>query len=134
MKKHISIVFLFIGLLTFGQSKLTVIKTGERTPIPNASVLCNGKLLGKTNASGTLIFKTKCDKVDVKAAGFYDDEVVVDKVMELGLAKTDPKTQSIEGLIISDKSDPRALAILQKLNDRFKDNSPNSLDSYSFKS
>ena len=133
MKKHISIVFLFIGLLCFSQSKLTVIKTGERTPIPNASVLCNGKLLGKTNDSGILFFKTKCDKVDVKAAGFYDDEVVVDKVMELGLAKTDPKTQSIEGVIISDKSDPRALAILQKVNDRFKDNSPNSLDSYSFK-
>ena len=134
MKKHISIVFLFICLLSFSQSKLTVIKTGERTPIPNASVLCNGKLLGKTNASGILTFRTKCDKVDVKAAGFYDDEVVVDKVMELGLAKTDPKTQSIEGVIISDKSDPRALAILQKVNDRFKDNSPNSLDSYYFKS
>ena len=134
MKKHISIVFLFLGLFAFGQSKITVIKTGERTPIPNASVLCNGKLLGKTNAAGTLTFKTKCDKVDVKAAGYYDDEAVVDKVMELGLAKTDPKTQSIEGVIISDKSDPLALAILQKVNDRYKDNSPHSLDSYSFKS
>ena len=134
MKKHISILLLFLGLLSFGQSTITVLKTGERTPIPNASILCKGKILGKTSAMGTLTFRTKCEKVDVKAVGFYDDEVVVDKIMELGLAKSDPKTQSIEGVIISDKSDPRALAILQKVNDRFKDNSPQSLDSYSFKS
>ena len=34
----------------------------------------------------------------------------------------------------SDKSDPRALEILQKVNDNFKNNSPQSLDSYAFKS
>lgn len=134
MKKYISIVFLFLAIFSFGQSKITVLKTGERTPIPNASILCKGKLLGKTNAAGTLIFKTKCEKVEVKASGFYEDEVVVGKMMELSLSKTDPKTQSIEGVIISDKSDPRALAILQKVNDLFQKNAPKSLDSYSFKS
>ena len=134
MKKHISLLFLFIVLNLFSQSTITVIKTGERTPIPNATVSCKGKVLGKTNTQGILSFRTKCEKVDVKAAGFYEDEAVVDKVMELGLSKTDPKTQSIEGVIISDKSDPRALAILQKVNDNFKNNSPHSLDSYSFKS
>lgn len=134
MKKHISAVFFLIAFLSFGQSKIIVLKTGERTPIYNASILCDGKLLGKTDASGTLNFKTKCDKVDVKAPGFYEDEVVVDKIMELSLSKTDPKTQSIEGVVISDKSDPQALAILQKVTDHFKDNAPSSLDSYSFKS
>ena len=134
MKKHISLLFLFVVLNLFSQSTITVIKTGERTPIPNATVSCKGKVLGKTNTQGILSFRTKCEKVDVKAAGFYEDEAVVDKVMELGLSKTDPKTQSIEGVIISDKSDPRALAILQKVNDNFKNNSPHSLDSYSFKS
>ena len=133
MKKHISAVFFLIAFLSFGQSKIIVLKTGERTPIYNASILCDGKLLGKTDASGTLNFKTKCDKVDVKAPGFYEDEVVVDKIMELSLSKTDPKTQSIEGVVISDKSDPQALAILQKVTDHFKDNAPSSLDSYSFK-
>jgi hypothetical protein len=59
---------------------------------------------------------------------------VVDKIMEVALSKTDPKTQSIEGVIIADKSDPRALAILKKVNDNYKTNSPKSLDSYSFKS
>ncbi|WHF52077.1 DUF5686 family protein [Chryseobacterium gotjawalense] len=134
MKKHSAILFLFIGLFFFGQSKITVLKTGEGTPIPNASIFCKGKLFGKTNTEGTLTFKTKCEKVQVKAPGFYEDEAVVDKVMEISLSKNDPKTQSIEGVIISDKSDPRALRILQKVNDNFKNNSPQSLDSYSFKS
>lgn len=134
MKKHSAIFFLFIGLFFFGQSKITVLKTGEGTPIPNASIFCKDKLLGKTNTEGTLTFKTKCEKVEVKAPDFYKDDAVVDKVMEISLSKTDPKLQSIEGVIISDKSDPRALRILQKVNDNFKNNSPQSLESYSFKS
>lgn len=134
MKNIFSFVFLFVVCGAFGQSKITVLKTGERTPVSNASVFCKGVLLGKTNTEGALNFKTKCKKVDVKAAGFYEDEVVVDKVMELTLSKTDPKTQSIESVVIADKSDPRALVILQKVNDEFKNNSPQSLDSYSFKS
>ena len=134
MKKHFIFFFSFFILLLFGQSKITVLKAGERTPINNAAVSCNGKLLGKTNAAGILNFKSKCKKVDVKAAGFYEDEAVVDRVMELTLSKVDPKTQSIEGVIISDKSDPRALDILRKVDELYKDNSPQSLDSYAFKS
>lgn len=134
MKKQLTFFLFSIALSLFGQSKLTVLKTGERTPIPNATVSCNGVVLGKTNATGVLNFKTKCKKIDVKATGFYDDDVVVDKVMELSLSKTDPKTQSIESIVIADKSDPRALAILQKVNEKYKENSPQSLDSYAFKS
>ena len=134
MKKHFAFLFSFLILTLFGQSKITVLKTGERTPISNATISCKGKVLGKTNSQGILNFKTSCDKVEVKAVGFYEDEVVVDKVMELALSKTDPKTQSIEGVIITDKSDPRALEILKKVNEKYKDNSPQSLDSYTFKS
>lgn len=134
MKKQLTFFFLSIAFTLFGQSKLTVLKTGERTPIPNATVSCNGVVLGKTNATGVLNFKTKCKKIDVKATGFYDDDAVVDKVMELSLSKTDPKTQSIESIVIADKSDPRALAILQKVNEKYKENSPQSLDTYAFKS
>ncbi len=90
--------------------------------------------MGKTNSQGVLVFKTKCKKVDVKATGFYESDVVVDKVMEISLTKVDPKTHSIETVMINDKSDPRALEILQKVNDNFKNNSPQSLDSYAFKS
>ena len=134
MKKISSIIFILSFIQIFAQSKITVLAAGEGTPIANATVSCEKKILGKTSSNGTLQFKTKCKKVDVKASGFYEDEAVVDQVMEISLSKIDPKVQSIEGIIIADKSDPRALEILQKVNDRYKDNSPQSLDSYSFKS
>lgn len=134
MKKLNSIIFILLFIQSFGQSKITVLAAGERTPIANATITCDKKVLGKTLSNGTFQFKTKCKQVDVKAAGFYEDEAVVDQAMEITLAKIDPKVQSIEGVVIADKSDPRALRILQKVNDEYKNNSPQSLDSYSFKS
>ncbi|SIQ60911.1 hypothetical protein SAMN05880574_1189 [Chryseobacterium sp. RU37D] len=44
------------------------------------------------------------------------------------------KVTSIEGVIIQDKSDPKALEILKKVNHFFRENSPKTLDSYSYKS
>lgn len=134
MKKIIYLFCLFLISTFSAQSVLKVITTGDRIPIPNASVSCKGKILGTTNSNGEVRFRTSCKKVDVKADGYYEDEVVVDKVMEIGLSKTDPKTQNIETVIIQDKSDPRALAILKKVNENYQNNSPQSLDSYSFKS
>lgn len=134
MNKLLSFLLLFLFLNVAAQSKITVLKAGEGTPITNATVSCNKKILGKTNAQGVLQFRTKCKKVDVKAPGYYEDEAVVDQVMEIALSKTDPKTQSIEAVVINDKSDPLALEILQKVNDNYQNNSPQSLDSYSFKS
>ena len=46
----------------------------------------------------------------------------------------EPKTKNIEAVILQDKSDSRALEILQKVNDNYKINSPESLPSYSYKS
>lgn len=134
MNKLLSFLLSFLFLNVAAQSKITVLKAGEGTPITNATVSCNKKILGKTNAIGVLQFRTKCKKVDVKAPGYYEDEAVVDQVMEIALSKTDPKTQSIEAVVINDKSDPLALEILQKVNDNYQNNSPQSLDSYSFKS
>lgn len=134
MKKCLFALLFFLSIAVFGQSKITVFSTGDRVPLANAEIYCNQKLAGKTDKNGVLSFKTKCRKVSVKASGYYEDDVVVDKIMEVALSKTDPKTQSIEAVIIADKSDPRALAILKKVNDNYKTNSPKSLDSYSFKS
>ncbi|WP_228451730.1 hypothetical protein [Chryseobacterium sp. SN22] len=44
------------------------------------------------------------------------------------------KVTAIEGITIEDKSDPRALEILKKVNQVFRENSPKTLDSYSYKS
>ena len=134
MKRNLSIFSLFLVIITFAQSKITVLSAGNRSPIANATISCNKKFLGKTNTQGSLQFRSTCKKVNVNAPGFYEDEAVVDKVMEITLSKFDPKTQSIQGVVIDDKSDPLALAILRKVNDNYKNNSPQSLDSYSFKS
>lgn len=134
MKKLLIFVFSFFLLIVSAQSKITVLSAGNRSPIANATVTCEKKILGKTNSLGVLQFRSGCKKVQVNAPGFFEDEAVVDKVMEIVLSKFDPKTQSIQGVIIDDKSDPLALAILQKVNDKYKENSPMSLDSYAFKS
>ena len=134
MKKLLLIVFSFLFLNISAQSKITVFSAGNNLPITGATVSCNNKFLGTTNAQGFLQFRTNCKKVNVKAPGFFEDEAVVDKVMEVVLSRSDPKTQSIQGVIIDDKSDPLALEILRKVNDNYKINSPQSLDSYAFKS
>ena len=134
MKKSAAFLLILFTTIVFAQSKITVIKAEDRNPLANAAVSCNGKILGRTNVQGILEFRTRCKKVNVNAAGFYEDDVVVDKVMEAELVRVDPKLQSIQTIIIEDKSDPRALAILQKVNDNYRNNSPQSLDSYSFKS
>ncbi|WP_073293764.1 hypothetical protein [Chryseobacterium polytrichastri] len=44
------------------------------------------------------------------------------------------KVTDIEAVVIEDKSDPRALEILKKVNQNFTKNSPKSLESYAYKS
>lgn len=134
MKNLLFVLLLLVSTAIFAQSKITVISTGDRLPIAGAEIFCNSKFLGTTDKNGILNFKSRCDKVLVKASGYYEDDVLVDKVMEIALSKTDAKTQSIAGVIITDKSDPRALAILTKVNSNYTNNSPRSLEFYSFKS
>ena len=134
MKKLLLSFALFFSIFAFSQSQLTVLSAGKRAPIFNAKVSCNNKILGYTNTSGVINFKTKCVKVDVFAKGFNEDKVVVDTKMELVLAKEDKDTKNIEGIALDDKSDPRALRILNLVNDKYKENSQKSLESYSYKS
>ncbi len=134
MKKILLFILPLLHLAVAGQSKLTVFGTDISRPLANATVTCQNKTLGITNSQGVVQFKTKCKEVQVQAPGYYQDFVVVDKVMELVLSKVDAKTQSIEGIKIEDKSDPRALEILKKVNENYSQNAPQSLDSYSFKS
>ncbi len=134
MKKLAALLFFLIFSVVFSQSKITVLQAENDLPISSAAILCKGKIIGKTNSAGVLTFNTKCKKVDVKAEGFYETEAEVKKVIEVAVSKFDAKTQSIEAVIINDVSDPLALEILKKVNENFKNNSPKSLDSYSFKS
>lgn len=133
--KKIFILLLSFGYLSiFSQSKVIVRNSGDQSPISNATVSCNSKIIGRTDGTGISVFKTKCKKVEISARGFQNDDVVVDKVMEVFLMKADPNVENIQAIVLDDKSDPRALEILRKVNENYNENSPNSLESYAFKS
>jgi len=134
MGKFFILLFSLVFAGLFSQSKIVVKETQNQSPVSGAEISCNQKIIGKTDKDGILNFKTKCRKVKISANGFYEDDVVVDKFMEISLSRTDPKVQNIETVVLEDKSDPRALAILKKVNENYKNNSPKSLDSYTFKS
>lgn len=134
MKQILFSVFLFIFSIHFSQNQIKVISSQDKKPISKASVFCDDNLLGKTNDSGILNFKTKCKKVDVVADNFENEEAEVKKTMEISLKPSSEKTKNIEKIVIKDQSDPRALKILDELNKHYKDNSPQSLESYNFKS
>ncbi|PQA93028.1 hypothetical protein B0A69_12760 [Chryseobacterium shigense] len=133
--KKIFILLLSFGYLSiFSQSKVIVRNSGDQSPISNAKVSCNSKIIGRTDPSGTSVFTTKCKKVEISATGFQNDDIVVDKVMEVFLTKADPNVKNIQAIVLDNKSDPRALEILRKVNENYNENSPKSLESYAFKS
>lgn len=134
MTKLLSSLFLLFTVLFFGQSQLKVLNKTNGQPIQNAAIYCDDNLLGKTNHEGILSFKTKCKKVEILASNFEDALADVKKTMEISLLPLSEKRDNIDRVIITDKSDPRALKILDELNKRAKENSPKSLDSYNFKS
>lgn len=134
MNKIFSLTFLFCFSIVFSQSTLSVYRADNHKPIKGAKVYCNNQYITETDEKGVAAFTTKCSKVDVEINGFIGDEVVVDKIMELELDRENAKTHEIEGVTLSNESDPRALTIIDKVFRRFKDNSPNALDSYSYKS
>lgn len=134
MTKFLSPLFLFFTALVFGQTQLKVFNKTDKQPIYNAAVYCDDALLGKTDFNGALSFKTKCKKVEILASNFEDVTADVKKNMEISMQPLSEKRGNIDRVVINDKSDPRALKILDELNKRAKENSPKSLDSYNFKS
>ncbi len=127
-------LFLFYTSLFFSQSTIRVYRSDDHKPVKGAKIYCNDKLLAHTDENGVASFTTRCTKVDVEASHFIGDEVVVDKTMEISLDKESSKTREIEAVTLTNESDPRALAILDKVFRNFRQNSPNALDSYSYKS
>ncbi|MEG0697374.1 MAG: hypothetical protein RR447_09575, partial [Algoriella sp.] len=134
MTKLLSTLLLLCTVLIFGQTQLKVFNKTNKKPIENAAVYCDDNLLGKTNYEGSLSFKTKCKKVEILASNFEDALVDVKKSMDVGMQPLSEKQSNIDKIIITDKSDPKALRILDEVNKREKENSPKSLDTYNFKS
>ena len=134
MTKFLSPLFLFIGIVIYSQTQLKVLNRTNRQPVYNAAVYCDDNLLGKTDQEGRLSFKTKCKKIEILASNFEDATADVKKTVEVSLLPLSEKRDNIERIVITDKSDPRALRILDELDKRAKENSPKSLDTYNFKS
>lgn len=103
-------------------------------PVYKAKVSCDNAVIGYTNEQGILEFKTGCKNIDIDADSYQRESITVESSMEVSLLKKTSKTTNIEAVVIEDKSDPRALEILKKVNKLFKENSPKSLGSYSYKS
>ncbi|SDQ07980.1 hypothetical protein SAMN05421664_0365 [Chryseobacterium soldanellicola] len=134
MKRVLLFIFFLMFIFGFSQSKIKVVDDADKTPVSGAKVFCNDMLLGETDAQGVLEFKTKCRSITVEANKFQKETSLVESNMTVSLLKKSSKTTSIEEIIIQDKSDPRALEILKKVNQLFKENSPKSLPSYTYKS
>ncbi|GAB0155974.1 DUF5686 family protein [Chryseobacterium sp. Alg-005] len=134
MKRILLFIFFWAFVFGYSQSKIKVIDDVDKTPVPNAKIFCNDKILGITDSQGTLEFQSKCKHIEIQALNYQKETALVEAVMEVSLLKSSSRTTTIEAVILEDKSDPRALEILKKVNQQFKENSPKSLDSYSYKS
>ncbi|MGI9582199.1 hypothetical protein ACR1PO_13350 [Chryseobacterium sp. RRHN12] len=106
----------------------------SQKPVFKAKVSCDNTVIGYTNEQGILEFKTGCKNIDIEADSYQKESLTVESSMEVSLLKKTSRTTNIEAVVIEDKSDPRALEILKKVNKLWKENSPKSLGSYSYKS
>ncbi|MEY8759420.1 hypothetical protein [Chryseobacterium tongliaoense] len=134
MKRVLLIIFFWSSVFGYSQSKITVIDESDKTPVSQAEILCSGKIIGKTDSQGILEFKTQCKSVEIRADRYQKETAPVEDNMKISLFRSSSKTTTIETVTLEDKSDPRALDILKKVNQNFKDNSPKSLGSYTYKS
>ncbi|CAI8887826.1 Carboxypeptidase-like regulatory domain-containing protein [Chryseobacterium sp. IT-36CA2] len=134
MKRELLFLFFLLSFLGYSQSKIKVVDDASQKPVFNAKVSCDNAIIGYTNEQGILEFKTGCKNIDIDADSYQKENITVESSMEVSLLKKTSATTNIEAVVIEDKSDPRALEILRKVNKLFNENSPKSLGSYSYKS
>lgn len=134
MKRGLQLFFFLICFLGYSQLKIKVVDAASQKPVSKAKIFCGSTIFGYTNTQGILEFKAECKNIEVEADSYQKETTTVESSMEVFLIKKPLKTTNIETVIIEDKSDPRALEILKKVNKLFNENSPKSLGSYAYKS
>ena len=134
MKRGLQLLFFLTCFLGYSQLKIKVVDGASQKPVSNAKIFCGNTILGYTNTQGVLEFKTTCPNIEVEADSYQKETATIESSMEVSLSKKPSKTTNIETVVIEDKSDPRALEILKKVNKLFNENSPKSLGSYAYKS
>lgn len=131
--RYFALLFLVTCQMVWAQSTIKVMDT-EHNPLQKVAIICEGKTIGYTDVSGTLNFRSRCKILKIKAPGYYNEDVLTDKHIEVTMTKLEKRLQAIETVVLEDKSDPRALSILEQVVRKYDDNSPRSLPSYSYKS
>lgn len=135
IRSYLVLVFMLAFSVFHAQQKITVADEYSQLPVSGASVLCQGKLLGKTNTLGVLEFEGTCREIIVRHEDYQEERTTItEEPAEVFLMKKNRMASEIEEVVINDKSDPNALSILKKVNQRFQENSPLSLPSYRFSS
>ena len=135
IRPYLVLVFMLAFSVFHAQQKITVADEYSQLPVSGASVLCQGKLLGKTNTLGVLEFESACREITVRHEDYQEEHTTItEEPAEVFLMKKSRMASEIEEVVINDKSDPNALSILKKVNLRFQENSPLSLPSYRFSS
>ena len=134
MKKVFLFLSFFYSLYLFAQSSLLVTEVSTDSPLKNAVVNCGNTILGTTDSNGKITFKTSCRTVKITLPGYFQENVIVEKEMRVNLKKKESGLSGIETVVLEDVSDPAALELLDKVLEKYPENSPKSLPSYSFKS
>lgn len=124
------IFFLLFSCLAFGQFTLTVEDATSRQPLEQVQLRCGDMPMVFTDARGKASFLKPCNTLQIKAEGYLPKLISVDSSQVVSLEKI--KTNQIEAVNLTDNSDPRALAILRKALEHFKENTPANQASYSF--
>lgn len=134
MKYAFTFLLLCASTLLFGQSKITVNSAIDQKPVQGAKISCRGQALGLTDTEGHFFTKNKCGNFTIYAPNFEEIEIAAKPELNVKLQPQDKDIKSIESLNIEDKSDPRALKLLNLVDDHYMKNSPQSLPSYSYQS
>lgn len=134
MRKIFLCLLFLLPFFSLAQVTVRVLDAVSGKVISNAAVYCDDELIATTNEQGSATFKTKCKNLEIEA-DFYDGTVInTTDNMTARLQPASERARNIQKIVIQDKSDERALRILDEVENHYKDNNPQSLDSYNFKS
>lgn len=127
----------FLGLLVssgaFSQSQLHFAKDAN-VDLSQVILWCEGIKLDSKKLSHGLEFQTSCPEIRVQVEGYEDQILQVKKQMHVQLSTDPVKESRIESVVIKDQSDSKALELLDKVRENYKQNSPYSLVSFLYRS
>lgn len=133
MSRIYFIFSLLVSSWAFSQSQLHFAKE-LHIDLSKVSLWCEGKKLETQATIHGLEFQTSCSEIRVQIEGYEDQVLKVEEQMQSELSLDPLKEAKIESVVIKDQSDPKALELLNKVREHYKQNSPYSLDMFRYRS